>query len=259
MRGLLTWAWWCAASAAAAQVGPAADPVRLQIRWGGGEAASWQGHIALDGGALADLRVVDQHVDSAGSIWLANHRIDVRTLSPHTHAAIEATAFANGQAELRIDLSAPHLASPIHARVPLADLHRGPYELKLDERGNSLTVEKQAPSALQVLPERKSLIFQPGERCTFEIRAALEEAAPGTRLDIATTLSAVNGNKIEWRDEQRLAVPPDKRATLAIAVPMPRADGVYRIRVAAHRPSGFRDTFRPLSPAPWPSGASTLS
>ncbi len=68
---------------------------------------------------------------------------------------------------------------------------------------------------------------------------AIANLAPGTELNVQTTLSAARHKETLWSDNQRLAVPVDGHPKLQLNVPLPKAEGVYSIHVAATRPSGF--------------------
>ena len=68
----------CVAQIAAADTPPPTEPTMLRITWGGGEASHWLGRIAIDDGALSDLKILSQEADAGGSIW-----IDATSCSAH--------------------------------------------------------------------------------------------------------------------------------------------------------------------------------
>jgi hypothetical protein len=226
------------------------DPTRIRITLGGGQPSQWQGQIALDEGALSDLRVAELNADSSGSVWLQDGTLHLASMSPRYVEGIEVSARARGDAKLLIDLS-PGAESPaLRTHVALSDALRSGVLLKLDDRGNTLKVERAPGDALNLRTEDRPLIFFPGEQFSFELRPEFTEAVPGTTLDIETTLSPAGRNHVVWKSDQRLAVPVEGPAAVVITVPMPRAEGVYEVHVAASRPPGFAKVFIP--------GASTL-
>lgn len=105
-------------------------------------------------------------------------------------------------------------------------------------------------SQMHITTDRKQLIFSPAEQFSFELEPKLTEVAPGTTLDIRTTLSPARRDETIWTNEQRVAVPVDGRFKITMNVPLPRTEGVYTLRVSALRPSGFRVGFFPGSPPP---------
>ena len=134
--------------------------------------------------------------------------------------------------------------------MSLAELRQRPFDVRLDDRGNALHVELVPDDGLRLVTKREQLIFSPGEQFAFELRPKLPEMGPGTTLDIHTTLLPARSNQSLWAEEQRLAVPVDGALTIALNVPLPRTEGVYRIRVTATRPPGFRPRFFPGAVAP---------
>jgi len=102
-----------------------------------------------------------------------------------------------------------------------------------------------AADAIHIESQRKLLIFAPGEQLTFELKLALAEAVPGTTIDLHTTLSPAHDDETLWNIDERLDVPVAGAAKATINVPLPREEGVYTVRVAATRPSGFRERFFP--------------
>jgi hypothetical protein len=104
--------------------------------------------------------------------------------------------------------------------------------------------------ALEIVTDRRSLIFAPGEQCSFELRPKLSEMAPGTSLDIEATLSPSRRYEPTWSAPQRLEIPVEGVASTTITVPLPKTEGVYTIRVSATRSPGFRPRFLPGGAAP---------
>ena len=99
------------------------------------------GRISLDDGTLSELNVAELNADSAGSVWLEDRRIVIGSLSARKVEAIEVSAQAEKAAKLIVELAPARQSPPVQAQVSLAELARGPYQLKLDDRGNSLTIE----------------------------------------------------------------------------------------------------------------------
>jgi hypothetical protein len=220
---------------------PAQEPMRLRIRWGGGVETQWAGRIGLDAGGLSELDVAELNADGAGSVWLEDNQIAIGSLSPRTAEVVEVSALASPSATLLVELSPVIGAVPVRAQVALAQVARGPYQLKLDERGNTLSIENITPM-VSISTDRRPLIFAPGERFAFEARISLKEAEPGTTIDVQTKLVSASGETM-WSDDQRLSIPLDGPPMLALNPQLPLTEGVYTIHLAANRPSGFRRQF----------------
>jgi hypothetical protein len=226
-----------------AENSPPSESTLLRITWGGGEASHWLGRIAVDDGAISNLKILSQDADAAGSIWLDNRQLLVNTLSPHKLDSIEVAAQTTANAKLQIELSPNDGGAGTRFEVPLADLPRHPYQTKLDGHGNTLEIQIVSAPALSITPSRSPLIFAPGEQCSFEVTPKIPALAPGTEFVVQTTLMSMSPTRRKeklWNDNpQRVAVPVDGHPKVMLNVPLPNAEGVYAIHVEISRPGGF--------------------
>jgi hypothetical protein len=226
------------------------EPIRLRITWGGGPASHWFGRVQLDDGPLENLKLLGMAADGAGSIWIENGSVQIATLSPRKTDGIEVTARWRAETKLRIGMSPKAGEFLPQGQVTLADLRMRPYVLRLDDLGTTLRVEAVPQQKLVIAFDRDPPIFVPGEQLSFEMQIALPDLVPGTTLDIQTTLTPARRDEALWNQSQRTPVPVDGAPRAVVNVPLPNADGVYKVRVAALRPSGFRDRFLPGATAP---------
>jgi hypothetical protein len=226
-----------------AQDRPEAQPIRLRITWGGGEARRWFGRFGLERGSMSDLVLLGHNADEAGSVWLDEGKVQVASLGQRIQDIIEVTAASGSDATLLFELSHDAMLPRSEIPVALSEVLKEPFEQRLDDRGNSLRVEVVPAQALQVETERDQFIFAPGEQFTLDVTAMIPDAAPGTTLDFRTTLSPARGEGVLWKSDQRLAVPVESPPRLRLSVPLPNEEGAYSVRLAAMRPAGFRDRF----------------
>jgi hypothetical protein len=230
---------------APAQDVPAANPVKVRVSWGGGEATRWFGRVRVDTSTLENLKLIGLPADSAGSIWLEEGEVRIATIGAHNANAFLAETAAHENSRILLSLAKTANASAAPVEVPINELRERPYSIRLDDRGNALSVELLPSDTLRLVTNREHLIFLPGEQFAFELQPTLAEMGPGTTLDIHTTLMPARNNETIWSEEQRLAVPVDGALAVALNVPLPKVEGVYRIRVSASRPPGFRPRFFP--------------
>lgn len=231
---------------------PPPEAVRVRITWGGGESTAWHGRIWLDKGGLSNLKLLSLAADAAGSIWLDNGHLRIRSLSAHETDAVDVAA-ETADAQLFVELSpgsSPAGAPVVPLKLPLADILRRPVELRLDDRGNTLKVEHLPADVLGITLDRETLILAPSEQLAVTLHPKLPDMDPGTTLDVHTRLFAGRVSDAIWTDSQRLEVPFEGRPTVTIHVPMPRVEGAYTVRVSASRPPGFRPRFFPGGTAP---------
>lgn len=230
-----------------AQNAPPSEPIQLRVTWGGGEPTRWLGRINVEDGSFSNLNILGADADAPGSVWIEGRQIRVAALSTHKSDILEATLQANTTAKLQIELGpddkTPQRVPAPHFEVSLADLARHPYQVRLDERGNTLEIQIVALPALQIASKRDPPIFAPGETCSIELAPAPASVTPGTQLVVHTTLTAARRKESMWNDERRVEVPVSGQPKFALDVPLPREEGVYTIHVAAARPSGFTERF----------------
>lgn len=231
------------ALSSSARAVPTDEATLLRITWGGGEATRWTGQIGVDNGTLSSLRILSDEPDAAGSVWLENTRLRVACISRHRHDAIEVALKSGPAAKLQIELAAddksPTPQLPQRLEIPVADLPRRPYQVRLDNRGNTLEIQIVTRNQLQITAQRNPLIFSPGEHCLFDLATAIPNLTPGTRLAIQTTLTPARHRDGLWEGNQHLEVPVEGSPKVSLDVPLPNSEGVYTIHIVASRPSGF--------------------
>jgi hypothetical protein len=232
----------CLIGRVSAQNPSPAEPTQLRITWGGGDAVRWLGRMGVDDGTVSNLKLLEAEPDAVGSIWLEEGQLRVRSLSAHKVDSVEVTSQVGPTAKLRVELAPDDNGSPQRLEIPLADLPRHPYQVRLDDRGNTLEVQVVPQPALRIVAARDPLIFAPGEQCSFELSPVIPNVTPGTDLVIQTTMTPLSPScrqEAPWSDNQRLAVPVDGHPKVVINVPLARAEGAYTIHVSVSRPSGF--------------------
>ncbi len=241
----------------AQEVVPASkEPTRLCVSWGGGDANPWVGQLRLEQGSLVDLKPLGSDPDVAGSIWLDSTGVQVRSLSAHKRDSFEVVANADNNTNLAIQFAPRANATAVQAQVPLADVLRRPYLMRLDERGNTLEIRAVTTPTLHVAIKNETsandaLIFAPGSELSLELAATLPAPLHGTTLDVQTTL--VPGRRKDGGSSfsQKLSVPVSGDAKTTLSVPLSVPEGVYTVHISVSRASGYlRDKFFAGAPAP---------
>ena len=136
-----------------------AETVQLRITWGGGEPSRWTGSVALDDGSLSNLKLLGTDADAAGSVWLDGGKLQIATLSAHKVDSIEVAAQSTATAKLQLELAATDKATAQRLEVPLAEIVRQPYQVALDDRGNTLDIRIVPPPALRISVQPRSAHF----------------------------------------------------------------------------------------------------
>src|SRR5690349_21073114 len=139
-----------ATSELAPAITPIGESVRFQLRWGGGDAHQWSGRVRLSQGSLSGLKLSGQNQDDAGSLWLENGQLRIAALSEHESDMVELTADGANDSRLIIELAAGPQLAPVSTQIALAELARGPFTLRLDERGGTLEIKKIEQPIVQI-------------------------------------------------------------------------------------------------------------
>ena len=218
------------------------EPIQLRITWGGGDATYWLGQLSATEGSLSDLKLLDSNPDAAGSLWIEEGQLRVRSQSPHRVDSVEVSAQVSPTAKLLVDLGPAGNNAPQRLEIPLADLARHPYQSQLGDAANTIEVQIVPQPALRIAVNRDPVIYAPGEQCSFDLSTAIPNLTPGTDIVVQTTLTPLSpGSRKEspWTESKRLAIPVDGHPRTSVNVPLPKSEGVYTVQVAVSRPSGF--------------------
>ncbi len=218
------------------------EPIQLRITWGGGDPTYWLGRITVDKGSLSNLKLLESNPDAVGSIWLEEGQLRIRSLTPHKLDSIEVVAQVGPAAKLFIDLGPSTNSSPPRLEIPLADLTRHPYQMRLSDAGDTIEVQIVPQPAIRVATSRDLQFYAPGEQCTLDLSTSIPNLVPGTDVVVQTTLTPLSpGCRKEnpWGESKRLAVPVDGRPQATLNIPLPKSEGVYNVHIVVSRPSGF--------------------
>jgi hypothetical protein len=232
---------------------PLAEPIRLCISWSGVEADFWRGQFRVDRGSFSDLKLLGLEPDAAGSIWLEQGSVQIRSITPQKNDSVELTVSSAPDAKIAVELASGPKAAPSEAQVSIADVIRRPY--RLDDHGSTIEIRVIPSPSLRIsfnnAKENNALIFQPGSQVSFELKPVLPASLHGTTLDVQTTLSPARRKDGGRTDNQKLAVPIDGEAKLSLNIPLQVPEGVYTVHVSVSRASGYlRDKFFPGAATP---------
>ena len=232
-----------------------AETVRLRLAWGGGSERTWQGRIAISGGALSDPIPLGIEADEAGSMWLETTPVEVNSIrnaksakrgsistapvhvairqrSPRTYDSVDLVAGAAPETTLYVELNpTDDHARPGWIEVRLADVLHGGFHTELDDRGNRLVVRRSPGDELRVKLASKSLVFQPGETLKYELRPFLTSVEQGIKLRLHVELLAARSSRQLWAVERTFTA--GDLQPISLEVPLPKEEGVYDVLMTA--------------------------
>ncbi|MEX2169358.1 MAG: hypothetical protein WD851_08605 [Pirellulales bacterium] len=225
---------------------PAADEtVRLRLAWGGGTPTKWVGKISLSEGSLSQLQLTGTETDAPGSMWIDGGAVHVAAPRPRRVDGCDLTATAPLTAMLRVELAGDPATPPRAVEIPLEKLWRQYERLPIDDRGNAVLVHRATADWLRVITDREHLIFAPDELFGFDLALMVPGIEPGSSLELNVELLSGRGPQSTWDEQHRISVPVDQHPRIPLTVPLPRAEGVYTIRITAAKPAGFHERWVP--------------
>lgn len=227
---------------------PEASTYRVRIAWNGGPPRKYRGVLTIDRGYVAELTPLGDAPESGGVALLDTGKVSIQQGAPQTRGAFDLTLSAQQDATLRLEMTSDAAPGVQTLEIPLNVAVRSTYEQELGNAGAVLTARRAADDRLRVASRRDQLIFRPGESFAFDVEAALVGVAPAEPLDIVCTLVQRRDGKQVWSSEsQRITTPMQGFAKASFAAPMPEAEGVYTVRLAAYRPPGSVKAWLPRS------------
>lgn len=240
----------------------AATDLRIRVSWGGGAERLWSGTAAVTDGSLSEPTPLGIEADEPGSMWLVSdpayvHRppadllpedaraaippehLVIRQRSPRTYDAVDMVVSSKPGARLLVELvAADEPDKPHWSAIPLAELLEGASSRTLDDRGNSLLVQRRPDDDLRVELKRSSLVFSPKEVFEFDLSPYMPALESGTALRITTELVPARGSQALWSaDESAVA---GQAAPIREKITLPDQEGAYDVVITARHASGLR-------------------
>ncbi len=227
-----------------------ADDLRVRIAWGGGPERTWRGTIAVSNGTLADPRSLGIEADEPGSMWLdgdagGSRKLVVQQRSPRSYDAVDLLVTAAADAKLLVQLSTAD-------RVRTARALRSAAQRSFRRVCQQTTRFERQPAAgdarpgdsLRISLAHDSLVFAPGEvfKATLEPHDLPLPEGGRARLKI----QLVGGGKELW--SQQCDVQAGMAMSIPLEVPLPSAEGVYELEIAAiNNPPWSQAVRKPLN------------
>ena len=235
---------WCAATMLFWNAGVFlnADEFRLRISWGGQD-RQWYGTVWLSEGTIHDPQPLGVEPDEPGSMWLDQGRLVIRQRSPRNYDAVDLLVRAPRQAKLAVQLTAVgDKPSDTWIEAPLDSILKERFGAKLDDRGNRLRIEREPGDLLPVHLDSPSMVFAPGDTCTFRMETTRLPVAPSEKIRFIAELKNPYVEKAVWQTEIKPVWESEQTVTATEAemlrweVPLNVQEGIYQLTITAARP-----------------------
>ena len=211
--------------------------MRVRLVWGDGAARAWRGVVQLSQGSLFDPVALGIEADVPGSMWLHDGELRIWQRSARDFSGVDLTLSAPLEAILKVALVAENDPAPTEwIEVPLAKLAAGVHNTDLDGFGSRLIVWRTPDDMLRVrLPQRDSLVFDSGERLTFEVQPYLLPVEPESSVRIKIELTRARTSDVIWSDVAEVVA--GTQETIERSISLPEAEGVYDLVLTAGQKS----------------------
>jgi glycosyl hydrolase family 10 len=219
-----------------------AEEFRLRLSWGG-EARQWYGTVRISEGTIEDPQPLGVEPDEPGSMWLDQGHLIVRQRSPRSYDAVELLVRAPRDAKLAVQLTAlGDRPSESWIEAPLEEVLENKFDANLDNRGNRIRIERQPGDLLPVHLDSPSMVFAPGDTCTFRMDTTRLPVASSEKIRFAAELKNPYVKKAVWQKEIKPVWESDQTVTLDEAsmlrweIPLDVQEGIYQLTITATRP-----------------------
>ena len=211
--------------------------MRVRLSWGGGAARTWQGVIQLSQGTLSDPVALGTEADEPGSMWLHGDQLRIGQRSPRDFDGVDLTLSGPRDAKLLVALLADgDQELKGWKEIPLATLVSETFNTDLDDVGTRLMVRRTSDDILRVrLPDRDSLVFDPGERLTFEVQPYMLPVEPDDPVRIKMELTHARTSDAIWSDQAEVVAGAGE--TIQKSISLPLEEGVYDLVLTAGQKS----------------------
>jgi hypothetical protein len=226
-----------------------APTVRVRIEWIADAPAVWAGRLTA-GGRLDHPQSLSSARDDAGTISLDRGAVVLRRRSPRQNDAFEVSVTAAPESRLEFELHDRHGNVPAHTiHLALADCLQKPRVFPAEGSRPRVVVRRAPGDALAVTFDRPHLVFDPEESFRMSIALNLLDPRDGidkpARAQLKWKLFPADGNRAVAEGSTTVAfrVNPVSSVVVPLEVGLPRAEGVYNLRLAATG-LGFPDVER---------------
>jgi hypothetical protein len=232
-----------------------AQDLRLRVAWGGGDAVTWHGTMAVEPGKITGHRALGIESDEPGSMWIDDRQLVIRQRSSRQYDGVD----------LDIHLP-PNSPTPLAARLIIAlepagkRAQRRVFEFNLselidnerletlDEHNNRLLIRRVPGDRLRVRVQNRSLVLAPGELLQFQLQPHRLSSEPQENVQIVTKLTEARGGRELGSDQQQAerTEDGDRYEAMDLQLEAPFSEGVYDFVITATVPAKRKLTSNPF-------------
>lgn len=229
--------------------------VRIRVTWGGGAKRQWRGTMVARDGQLTEPKCLGVEADVADELVLYRDTLRFAQPMPVSADGLDVRVIGTGETKLVLELAPFDKPDAIRqVELLLSDVvatSKAIHDSPLDDRGNTLHVQRVPSDRLRVEFERSSLVFSPGEEFSFQVRPHEWGLAEGTAWRCTLQLHPVDTKQVVWKEQHDLRVGASGRISEMgpIKLAVPTEEGVYDLVISLIQ-RRFADSLVPGSLVP---------
>ncbi|MFP6656905.1 MAG: hypothetical protein VB853_01915, partial [Pirellulales bacterium] len=161
-----------------------AQDLQLRVAWGGGDAVTWHGTIAVEPGKIVLSRALGVEADEPGSMWIDAGQLIIRQRSSRQYDGVDLDIETppDSTSESRLIVALEPAGEPTLRRVfevKLSELIDSERLETLDDRDNRLIIRRAPGDRLRVRVQNPSLVLAPSEPLRLQLQPHLIAKYPG--------------------------------------------------------------------------------
>ncbi|MEE2706653.1 MAG: family 10 glycosylhydrolase [Planctomycetota bacterium] len=232
-----------------------AQDLQLRVAWGGGDAVTWHGTIAVEPGKIVLSRALGVEADEPGSMWTDAGQLIIRQRSSRQYDGVDLDIETppDSTSESRLIVALEPAGEPTLRRVfeiKLSELIDSERLETLDDHDNRLIIRRAPGDRLRVRVQNPSLVLAPSEPLQLQLQPHLIAKYPGGKesLQIVTKLTRARGGEELNNDRRQAEITTDGQAykEMGLRVEAPVDEGVYDFVITATVPAMRRLTSNPF-------------
>lgn len=217
-------------------------PTRFRVTLRSAEPIRWRGELTLSEGRLERLQPINYDPFAAAGTSVDRGRVLLHYRRPLATDVFDLTTRCPPGAKLALRVESE--GEPVTLDLDAARQSR--QTTRLDGLGAEVQIDRVENDRVRIESDRESLLFAPGEAFDFTAVVDPPPTESPRAYDLVATLGRGRAGEAVWTGEPIRIDTRDGASRTPISVPLPKAEGVYRVTVEAKRPSGFLDRFPAL-------------
>jgi len=225
---------------------------KLRFSWGGGEAKTWQGRIAIQGGTISSIVPLGVTLDASASVKKIENGVLIDHWSPTNYGGADVELTASLDTKISFQLtSVENPESVSEQTISVEQLVGQTVAAELDEFGNRFSVSRAPGDSLQVQFEKPHLVFEPGESFRFSVQPRLTGLTTRTAsCRVKVVLAGATGVSSRSLYSKSIPVSLDQVGSavepIELEIPVPNQEEVYDVQLELE-PTWYQASFKAKS------------